>query len=506
MITTTGKTIQLPGEIAEQWNISHCLSIKNKSEVYLLESTVHKEAGILKVYYKNSFSKNKYKKLSLLSDKNLILPEKHYCISGVHYVLYSKFPTLKDILSHNGISLWELLSLGIDLSDAAITLHRHHIYEADISPNNIYQNKEGNFCLGDINIQTIYHKGTPGYIPPELSSTKQKPPSKEIFDKAMQYSICKLLDSIYQLNETIKTESISHLLEKGMKEKPDSRFRSLNALREELREQQKELETDHCYQVFQIKETNHILFRVRTVTSPSKDKILLYPVLWCILVLAGCFFLVVLYRYLHPDNHLSQNGIYLSQVAESTFTDFMKESPSPASTKTAPTATSTTTAVNTFTAVPETETTNSKQETELDYQNKGLTSLSEIVSQTVYPEKAVCLYAGKNRLTDTSSVHRFSEIRELYLDSNQIQNLSHISALKNLEILVLSYNQITDIPDLSGLVSLKHLDISSNPDFKDITSLKKLTNLTTLNITGTGISKKQYLTLCRELTKCKIIY
>lgn len=476
MITTTNKTIQLPRELKKQWKISCCLSIKNNSGVYLLEGTCNNGKGILKIYQRNSFSKKKYRKVSLLKGEYLVLPEKHYCISGVHYVFYSKFTTLKDILCQNGISLWELLSLGIDLTHAATILYKNHIYEADISPNNIYKNKEGNFCLGDINIQKAYHAGTPGYIPPELTDTKKMISSGDVFDKAMQYSICKLLNSIYQLSESAKTEDITRLLDRGIQIQPDRRFHSLYSLREELEKQQKQLETDHHYQLLQVGEADHGLFREKTIISSCKENFLLYPVLWSLFVFTGCVFLVVLYQNLHSENRTSQKAIYLSQVVANSPTPSIKE------------------------------TVTVKKTVELDIRKKGITSFSSILSMTDHPENVVCLYAGENRLTDTSSIYRFSELQELYLDSNHIQQLSRITELKKLKILVLSYNRLTSLPDISELTSLEHLDLSSNPNFEDIRSLKRLTNLTTLNISETAISKKQYKMLCRRLAGCKIIY
>lgn len=484
MMTTTKKRIPLPKILAKQWKIVTCLSIKNDSEVYLLEGITHRETMVLKLFYKNSFSKKKYKKISHFPEEYLVIPKKHYHISGTHYVLYPEYITLKDILCKNGISLWELFSLGIDLTYAVTILYERHFYEADISPNNIFQNKEKIFCLGDINLQISVQKGTTGYFAPELSGAKQKSLSKASFDKAMQYSICKLLNCIYVLNESTETKIISAIFKKGMQEQPDQRYNSLTALRKELQKQQKKLEADRSYQLFQTNDANHILFRTKTVPTISKEKIMLYPILWSILVLIGCIFLVALYRNLHPDNHSTKSGIYLSQMAQFT--------PISTTEKTASTSTI--------------EPQPSKKTVELDFRKQGLKSFSLPLSRTKHPEQVTCLYAGENHLTDTVSIQHFSKLNELYLDSNHIKKLSGISSLNELKILVLSYNQLTTLPDISDLTSLRHLDVSSNKDFRDFDSLINLTGLTTLNIAETGISEKQYQMLCRKLRRCMIIY
>lgn len=478
------QTGKLPPSIKKEWEISKCLSINCDNETYLLQGITKKESNILKIFHRSSFSKKKYKKISPLTDCHLLLPKRHCYASGTHYLFYPKLTALKDILFQNGISLYELLSLGTDLTYAVECLLEYHVYEADISPNNVYLGTEGNFCLGDINLSCNYTKGTPGYIAPEFLNAKSCMPSRDSFDKAMQFSICRLIDSIYQLgDESTHGNDISHLLGKGMHTMPQCRFSSLRELREAFQKQQKFLQEDGHYQFFQIHEQNHILFRTKTLPIIPKQKPLLYPFLWSCLILSGCFFLITLYRSLHSDSlSPEQRGIYLAQVSDTGDASALPQT------------------VQTFLPAA------TEKTTELNMQKKGFASLSPILSQTQHPEEIFILYAGENRITDISSIPRFSKVKELYFNNNCIQELSGISSLENLEILVLSYNRLTSLPDLSKLPSLKILDISSNPDFKDIKSLKKLTSLSTLNITGTDISHKQYRKLCKKLNTCKIIY
>lgn len=488
MNITKCQIIKLPKALRKQWTITYCLSMKKNSETYLLKGlNDNKETCILKTYHHNCFSKKKYKKVSHFSDTYLLLPQKHYYEYGIHFILYPKFISLKDILTQNGLSICELLSLGIDLTFAIETLLKHHFFEADISPNNIYQNEKGFFCLGDINLNTGYTIGTPGYLAPEYSSTKIVFSIQ--FEKAMQYSICKLLDSIYQLDSSIQTDSVTDLLDRGMQSHPDFRFSSLEKMRKELENQRNILESHNQYPLFSIKESNHALFHIKTLPNISKKNLFLFPFLWAALILAGCIFLVTLYHYLHPDDITSsQKGIYQSKISDSNIQS------------------DTSNAISNTPIPSQISQDDSEIVRELNIQKMGLSSFSSVPSYADYPDKITCLYAGENRFKDTSSLHRFSNIKELYLNNNYIQKLSDISTIKNLEILVLSYNQLTYLPDLSEIKSLNHLDISSNPDFKDVDSLKNLNKLTTLNIAGTGITKKQYQLLCKKLSHCHIIY
>ena len=473
---------KLPGEIAKQWHIVKCLSIKEKSQTYLLKDTQQETYCIEKTFSRTIFSKRKFKKLSHFSDSFLLLPSSLYYESGVYFLMYPYFTTLKEILYQKGISLYELLSLGIDLTEAVLELIKQDFLEADISPNNIYQKEDGNFCLGDISVQNFYQTGTPGFIAPELT---KKPESTVSFDHSMQYSICRLLNSVYQLNPTVQKENITRLFHRGMEQESSLRFASLEDLKKNLLEQREQLEAEEQYQRIQIKEPNHFLFRVKTLPLQTGKKLNIFPILWCFLMITGCFFLVTLYRQLHPSPIFPQQKPFMSQISYNT---------SPAATF--------------ITESPENNTAHDikVRSTELDVQNNGLTSFSLILNKTKTPDTVSCVYAGENRLTDTVSVHRFSHLKELYLNNNCIYQLTEITSVSELEILVLSYNQLTELPDLSGLSRLNYLDISGNPHFKTVDCLVNLSTLDTLNISGTAISKKDYQLLCRKLPNCQIIY
>lgn len=502
-MNTSHQEFSLPKEIKKEWEISLCLFVKENSEIYLLRGKSREDTGILKVIPQNHFSIKKFKKQQGIKDETLLLPQKQIYHSGFHYILYQKLTSLKEILCQDGLTLEELLTLGIDLTRAGESLLNSHFYDSDISPNNIYQREDGHFCLGDLSLGRKETEGTPGYMAPEHSSKKfpfkTKKSSSISFDRELQYSICQLLDTIFQLDTTTQNinqkKAILELIHQGKQNLPDSRFSSLRELRKALEKQSQSIKADNPFFLFQVSEVSHPMFQVKTLPMEKKSSSLFF-FFWGALILAGCVFLTVVYRQTHssPPPSLPDKRAWTNTAESTTEGTISFSSPDHAS--------------STPSTTPQTRAEEKEQEKwqEMDIQKKGFTSLESILNQEENPEKISCLYAGDNQLTDISSIDQFPNLRELYLNQNKIQMLPEINTLKHLEILVLSYNQLKKLPDLSKLSSLTYLDLSSNPDFHDIHSLMDLTQLTTLNIAGTSISKEQYQTLTRQLTECNIIY
>lgn len=509
-MNTTHQELSLPKEIKKHWKILCCLSINKDSELYLLGGKSGEEAKTMKVIPRNDFSVKKYKKQSCMKEETLLLPEKHIYSSGFHYILYPRLNSLEGILCQDGLTPFELLSLGIDMTCAGEALINSRFCEADISPNNIYQRNNGCFCLGDLSLQTTRTEGTPGYIAPEHSSkgthTKIKRSSFISFDRELQYSICQLLDTIFQLNTSVQNiddkGTISELFHRGTQKLPDSRFSSLQELRKALEEQRQSIEAENPYSLFRIKEKSHPMFQVKTLLIEKKS---LSPFffLWGILIIAGCIFLASLFS--SADSIPAESSAAFAASSKPSIP--ITASPSSSSGITI-SPDSSATAVSSPSLNPQTEIEDEEQTEpqELDIQKMGLSSLDFALHQTKKPQEVSCIYGGENQLTDISCIDQFPNLKELYLNKNKIQTLPELNSLKHLEILVLSYNQLEKLPKLSGLSSLRYLDLSSNPDFHDINSLRNLTQLTTLNIAGTGISKQQCQTLARELPGCNIIY
>lgn len=491
MLKTQEQSIKLPKTIQEQWNILRCLSINKNSKIYLLEGIQNNTSCILKTFTNHSFSRFKFRKVSHFLDSYLVLPFSHCYHNNTHFLLYQRLNTLKELLSDTGLSLPDLYSLGIDLTFAAEILIKHHFLEIDINPNNIYQKENGHFCLGDINLQSHFILGTPGYLAPELNNQTNsiKRITEEQFDKAVQYSICTLLKQLCMLEPSMQANSLQSLLNIGLQKKSENRFSSLSDFRNTLLSQKNLPEIKNQNHLIQIKQKNHPFFQVKTIPLSSKNNLFTYLYLWIPLIIAGCLFLTSLYHYQQSADKISfSSDIYLSQIPNSKEENLITTTP------------------EFLEPLPTNSILPISENTEINIQNYGLTSISSCFTDISYPEKITCIYAGGNRFTEISSINRFPHIKEIYLNNNQIQTLSDFSTLEQLEILVLSYNQLKEISVLSHLKCLTHLDVSANPDFSDVDTLFKLKKLSTLNISNTSITKKQYQQLHRKLPNCNIIY
>lgn len=113
------------------------------------------------------------------------------------------------------------------------------------------------------------------------------------------------------------------------------------------------------------------------------------------------------------------------------------------------------------------------------------------------------LHLERNDLTDISALSGLANLSALYLNGNA--NLKDLSAVKNLSSLVtleIGSIGVSGLAALAGLTQLKTLNASSNT-ISDLTPLKNLNNLETLNLKNnqvTDISPLSGLTKMKELT------
>ncbi len=497
--------ITLPNILSKDWFLEKILSSDHTHTVCLLSDHSRQQSCILKILSSSDLSHKKLRLLFDLSDKHLILPQKHIHSSGNDYILYPKKERLEEVL-YSGLTFQEFLSLGIDMISAAETLKKAKFYEADISPTNIYRDQNGFFCLGDLNIEKKQIMGTPPYFAPE--STKEnksrfsleKNRSKQ-FELEMIYSICQLLKSLCTLQNEFYFDEMRQILQKGIQEDPQKRYSSLSDLRNIL-EATKTKYPSHPYQLLVLQGQNHFLFCVRTLStkkSPLSGFPVIIPVFFAFLILS--FSLI---RYVKTDQTVqNKDTLVLSKRSgRITDTDITKITFNPIYTDLA----SAPALKDVYTENPVITLPSPPTETELDIQNKDLSSFSTFSKELKDPSDIFCLYAGNNNFTDLKMISEFSGLRELYANDNKLHDISELSKCQEIEILVLSYNNITDISALTGLSKLYHLDLSSNRDLADISSLQKIYSLRILNISNTGISKKQYKNICHKLPDCQIIY
>lgn len=108
--------------------------------------------------------------------------------------------------------------------------------------------------------------------------------------------------------------------------------------------------------------------------------------------------------------------------------------------------------------------------------------------------------ARSGRLAD---VGKLTELTSLKLADNKITTLDFLEPLEKLVSLDLSNNDITDISSLAGLRSLRTLHLDGN-DIKDFTPLYGLNKLTMLTISDIEIKESQLKELKERLPGCVI--
>lgn len=92
---------------------------------------------------------------------------------------------------------------------------------------------------------------------------------------------------------------------------------------------------------------------------------------------------------------------------------------------------------------------------------------------------------GSKSLADLSPIIGLQRLRELSLERNEIRDVSALSFLDSLEVLDLHENNLRSVVPLEGLQRLEFLSVSRNPQLSDLSALKRLQNLTLLDVAGT---------------------
>jgi internalin A len=93
----------------------------------------------------------------------------------------------------------------------------------------------------------------------------------------------------------------------------------------------------------------------------------------------------------------------------------------------------------------------------------------------------------QNRIIDASPLSTLSALRRLDLRKNEIRDLSFVTNLKELKDLDVGFNQIHDISPLATLTKLSELLLPSNPLISDLTPLRALDNLSTIDVSDLPI-------------------
>ena len=484
----TTKSFTLPAELSSIWNLIKIISFTKDVAICKVQNTETKIDYILKIYASHIFSKRKKEDLSNITDSHFLLPKAHHHIHHREYVFYPLEESLKEILYDTGLSFHDLLCLGTHMIDAISILCDTGIYEADISPCNIYRNSRGIFCLGDINLEKCTILGTHPYVAPEYTHPLT---DEHAFKAAMQYSICSLLYSICKLQKDFLFDEMQDILSRGMAKNPSDRFASLTELKRALASLSSHEKTQKLSNLLLHRE-NHPLFYTKTMPVPKNGHSFIQYFVSIFLMLSIIFFIISLQRY---------HAVYMTAAKSNEYIAILDTSIPSGGPVTATTG-AITSGENIMSENPAI--------TEIDLQNHDYNFFSDAVDNTIknisIPSDITCIYAGNNSFKNLDGISSFNNLQELYLNDNKLTDLSAVSDCNRLKTLVLSYNKIRDLSFLSSLTALEYLDISSNKNIKDISVLYRLTHLKTLNISSTNVSQKEYRQLIKKLPACQIIY
>ena len=95
---------------------------------------------------------------------------------------------------------------------------------------------------------------------------------------------------------------------------------------------------------------------------------------------------------------------------------------------------------------------------------------------------------GRNHIVDITPLQGLTNLTALHIGLNFIEDLSPIRYLYyDLRALCLNWGRQTDISDVAYLTGLIWLDIGNNQQLSDITPIANLTDLQSLNMTGTMV-------------------
>ncbi|MGX7112616.1 leucine-rich repeat domain-containing protein [Gemella cuniculi] len=97
------------------------------------------------------------------------------------------------------------------------------------------------------------------------------------------------------------------------------------------------------------------------------------------------------------------------------------------------------------------------------------------------------LIAEENTIKDITPLENLTTLRTLYLDRNNISNIEALKKLENLEELLLYKNNVENLEPLAGKKYLHRLMLNDNLGLEDISPLKDLPSLASLDISNTKV-------------------
>ena len=515
----------LPKWITDNYSVHSVISINHHNAIFTLEEKVSNQTCILKILDREYYHRSLYQKIFSLTDSYLLLP-KHFISDSVSICsLYPKMLPLPEVLYTKGMNYYMIHNLISDLGKAVSTLHNHQIIHLDITPDNIFMDKDGHFYLGDFSSSQFakkasflpfYHYSrtgsTPSFAPP-LTEHKEISYWNDCYSFALiLYMVCNYGNLPGNKESSFSPfDSLLSFLEKAL-QNPDSIHKNLIS---EWLEKIESLLTicgndSACKGYhFQI-DSNTLNFlsastlenipansqRLRCKQRGIKRTFSVPAPFYGLLLLCGLILAFSIYRY--TSRSKDRNISYISSNYITHTDNSSPPTASPAATKT---------------PIPSPLPTLASSPPPTKKALDSILNLSKIQCQNrsfqiklSHNPFVKILFANHCDIIDITLFSNLKNLEELYLFDNKITILKGLKKLPELKVLVLSKNKITNLTPLADLTSLTTLDLSHNHHLTHINSLTAITNLQTLILTNTNITQEEITYLQKKLPNCIIYY
>lgn len=551
-------------KITKKYPINDLIYITHDCCVYKSKQTDNNNISIIKITPYLHKQHCILKSVSHINSPHLLTPilvdkYKNYTVS-----VYPFKTTVIDKIITDKLCFSEIFALALNLCDGINQLHSNNILHLDISPNNIYINDDGTFCIGDFSSSQKKHNNnirrniyfTEGYSPPEFKTYSKKTAS--INELSDEYSLGKTLLSLcnrhvetdpecHTMNNPDIPEQFLNILNKASSEIQEYRYPTISDFKSELLAFKTEYNISEIKYHISFNSENNPFNKLKTqpvikrhieTPAPIAQNIINSPAFMTTIILLSIILpILAIYKVFYTSQEINKitarNMQYISasvyceskepystpkakkgnlkiKESNSKKTDVNKSSVDETNTKEIDIDKNDSSDTDTKKIDIDKNDSSDTGTKEVDIKNKKITSLSANNIKKIYGadfdiSSINIISANNNTISDISGLSEFISVSELYLSCNQIKNITSLNKLSSLKTLVISSNLIDDISVLKTLKSLENLDLSSNKKLKDITALYELKNLKLLCINETSVTKSSIKQLKEKLPNCEII-
>lgn len=411
-----------------------------------------------KVYKLEKFSFKKYflyRKLSKnkqdCPSESLLFPEKTV-LKGSH--LETCYPFKTPFLSHiqgKSFSLYDFMQLFHDISMAIDFLHQNGLVHCDIAPRNLYVDQDGHYLLGDFSETTIAKNEQDYFLDQQQFATMLL----ELLSGGRDAFLFRNNQSSYFMDLEYLTPLLLHLQKATFKENK-KHFHGFSSFVNTTKSLLSSLEIFETERI-SFQDSEKTFFYNKTEPYNCRN-INFYK--YCIPTVLCIFLLLLVYCF-------SGNSPHQEIPHFSTPKPVQKD-----------------------------------RQQIIDCSHNGATSLVSYLPTQDNFDSVNIIYGEDNNFRDISEFENLPNLTELYLSKNEIHSLSDCD-FNHLTIMILSDNNLEEFN--LHCSSLSFLDLSGNQNFSDVSSLSKLSSLTTLVLTDTSVSALDISFLQKQLPNCNII-